>query len=177
MRGQTTAPVTTPLPASVEQWEQGRAALRAKLWSLLGDMPPAFTPTATPAGSEKRNGYTLEKFTFDNRAGATVYGYALVPDASPNAPAKRPAILYNHFHGGQYKLGKDEMITPAFKQTLGDLIPAEELRGPALSSWESTATRSARATLKARVERASRDNRSNGRRRSCFSGKAARCGE
>lgn len=117
----------TPIPGSAQQWENGRKALRAKLWSLLGDLPPTFTPIATSLGSEKRPGYTLEKFTFDNRAGATVYGYVLVPDATTTAPAKRPAILYNHFHGGQYRLGKDEMITPAFKQTLGDLIPAEEL--------------------------------------------------
>jgi hypothetical protein len=126
------APFQTPLPESAAKWDEGKAALRAKLRSLMGDLPPMFVPKATVTAQEQRDGYTLEKFTFDNGAGATVYGYALVPptpDQSATAAKRplRPAILYNHWHGGQYKLGKDEMITPAFKDTLGDRVPAEEL--------------------------------------------------
>src|SRR5436190_18719939 len=99
-----------PLPKSAAEWDKGRAELRAKLWSLLGDLPPPFVPEATIVKREQRRGYTLESFTFDNRAGATVYGYVLVPDvkAGEAADIRRPAILYNHFHGGQYKLGKEE---------------------------------------------------------------------
>jgi dienelactone hydrolase len=49
----------------------------------------------------------VEKFQFDNGAGATVPGYILLPK---NAVAKSPAILYCHWHGGEYDIGKEELF-------------------------------------------------------------------
>ncbi len=101
----------TPLPRSTQQWDSQKAELRKKLWRLLGDMPPLFTPKPKIDKSESRDGYTLEHFTFDNGVGDTVYGYILIP-AGRTEPG--PAILYNHYHGGQYQQGKEEFITKAF---------------------------------------------------------------
>lgn len=101
----------TPLPQTAQQWDAQKTELRKKLWRLLGDMPPLFTPKATIDKSQSREGYTLEHFTFDNGVGDTVYGYILIP-AGRNKPG--PAILYNHYHGGKYQQGKEEVITKAF---------------------------------------------------------------
>jgi dienelactone hydrolase len=49
----------------------------------------------------------VEKFRFDNGAGALVPGYILLPK---NAPSKAPAILYCHWHAGEYDLGKAELF-------------------------------------------------------------------
>jgi len=49
----------------------------------------------------------LEKFQFDNGAGSTVPGYLLLPK---NAPARSPAILYCHWHAGEWDLGKEELF-------------------------------------------------------------------
>jgi dienelactone hydrolase len=57
----------------------------------------------------EHDGHILEKLEFDNGAGATVYGYLLLP-AGRAQPG--PAILYQHYHGGKYELGKDEIFAP-----------------------------------------------------------------
>jgi dienelactone hydrolase len=101
----------TLLPQSAQQWDSQKTQLRKKLWQLLGDMPPLFTPQPKIDKSEHREGYTLEHFTFDNGVGDTVYGYILIP-AGQTKPG--PAILYNHYHGGKYNQGKEEVITKAF---------------------------------------------------------------
>jgi hypothetical protein len=101
----------TPLPRSAQQWETKKVVLRKKLWRLLGDMPPLFTPKPKIDRSESRDGYTLEHFTFDNGIDDTVYGYILIP---ADCPKSCPAILYNHYHGGKYRQGKEEVIIKAF---------------------------------------------------------------
>jgi dienelactone hydrolase len=56
---------------------------------------------------EDRGDYVLEMFQFDNGAGATVPGYLLLPK---KVAGKAPAILYCHWHGGQFDVGKDEIF-------------------------------------------------------------------
>jgi dienelactone hydrolase len=56
---------------------------------------------------EDRSDYVVEKFQFDNGAGAMVPGYLLLPK---NLTAKAPAILYCHWHGGEYDIGKEELF-------------------------------------------------------------------
>src|SRR5512134_3394593 len=90
-----------------EAWEVARQQARAILWRLLGELPPMFTPQPTVVETQHADGYTRRKITFDNGAGAMVYGYLLVPDGD-NTP--KPAILYNHAHGGKYHIGKDELL-------------------------------------------------------------------
>lgn len=95
------------LPESWSEWETQRPAIRETLWRLLGDLPPIYTPDVQVIARLERERYTIEKITFDNGAGAVVYGYVLVP-LSLQQPA--PAVLYSHYHGGHYHLGKDEMF-------------------------------------------------------------------
>jgi dienelactone hydrolase len=94
-------------PANREQWDQHKASYRQALWTLLGELPPLFTPEAETLYIEQRDGYTLSRLQFDNGAGAMVYGYLLLPD-----PLQAPvaAVLYHHYHGGKYWIGKDEVL-------------------------------------------------------------------
>jgi len=94
-------------PGSMEAWQVERSRVRATLGHLLGALPPRpERPEVRVVRREDRGGYFLEKFEFDNGAGATVPGYLLLPKVS----AKAPAILYCHWHGGQYDIGKEELF-------------------------------------------------------------------
>lgn len=90
-------------------WEQRRTEIRAKLWTLLGDMPPLFTPDVRILNTTQHDSYRLEHIAFENGADATVYGYMLIPD---NLKTPAPAVLYCHVHGGKYHLGKEQILTP-----------------------------------------------------------------
>ena len=103
----------TPLPRSAQSWEKRKVELRKKLWRLLGDLPELFTPKVTIEEKRSRDGYELERFTFDNGTGDTVYGYVLIPSGHKG---RGPAILYHHYHGGQYQQGKEEVISKAFSK-------------------------------------------------------------
>lgn len=98
-------------PKSAAEWERRRAGVRAELWGLLGKLPPRPKDLkVTTLKREERNGYFLEKFEFDNGAGATAPGYLLLPK---NGGKKAPAILYCHWHGGEYDIGKEELFRSA----------------------------------------------------------------
>lgn len=102
-----------------------KTALRAKLYSLLGDLPPRDRPIAAELVSEEDcGGYILEKLTLDLNGIEPVPAYF----AKPKGEGKRPTILYNHAHGGDYGLGKDELISgrpsiqrPPYAEALTDL--------------------------------------------------------
>lgn len=96
------------VPPTRQEWEKQRNTLRTQLSQLLGNLPtrPA-TPVVQTVSREDRGDYILEKFQFDNKAGATVPGYLLLPK---HADRKSPAILYCHWHGGQYDNGKEEIF-------------------------------------------------------------------
>lgn len=96
------------LPPTLAEWDTFAPTARAALWALLGEMPPLFTPQASITSRDARDGYTLETLTFENGAGAVIYGYLLLPDG---AAEPRPAVLYHHLHGGKYELGKDELFS------------------------------------------------------------------
>ncbi len=98
------------IPASAEAWKAQRANIRALLWKMMGDLPPRQAkPAATIVSREDKGDYFLEKFEFDNGAGETVKGYCLLPK-SATQENRAPAILYCHWHGGQYDIGKQEML-------------------------------------------------------------------
>ena len=112
----------TAIPKSAQSWDKRKGDLRKKLWRLLGDMPELFTPKVTIKEEKSKDGYRLERFTFDNGAGDTVYGYILVPSGHKG---RGPAILYHHQHGGKYKRGKEEVITKTYAKL--DFATGEEL--------------------------------------------------
>jgi dienelactone hydrolase len=58
-------------------------------------------------GREDRGDYVVERFVFDNNAGSSVPGYLLIPK---QRAGKAPGILFCHWHGGEYDIGKEEMF-------------------------------------------------------------------
>lgn len=109
------------IPADVSTWTRHRAAIRDTLHQLMGSLPPRSASGGVRIVSREDKGeYTLEKFEFDNGAGASVPGYVLIPK---NARKPLPAIYYCHWHGGNYDLGKQEIFTTHHTPE----VPAETL--------------------------------------------------
>lgn len=80
---------------------------RAELYALLGDLPPRDRPiSATLIAREERAGYLLETLALDLNGEEIVPAYFVKPQQG----ARFPAILYNHAHGGDYELGKQELL-------------------------------------------------------------------
>jgi dienelactone hydrolase len=92
---------------TLSEWQSQRAEIRRTLHRLLGDIPPAFTPEYDVVQRVERDDYAIETITFQNGLGDTVYVYLLLPG---DLSAPRPAVLYLHYHGGQYHLGKGEAL-------------------------------------------------------------------
>ena len=81
---------------------------RGLLYQLLGDLPPRHRGgTARSLSTEERPGYLLEKLELDLNGLEPVPAWFVRPK---QAKGRMPAVLYNHAHGGEYKLGKDELI-------------------------------------------------------------------
>ncbi len=98
------------VPPTLAAWTKQRGEIRAKLSELLGDLPPRPPVSAFQVISKEDKGtYTHETIQFDNGAGEIVKGYVFVPKTA-TAQSKAPAILYCHWHGGQYDIGKQELL-------------------------------------------------------------------
>lgn len=83
-------------------------ARRNELYSLMGDLPPRDRPIAArTVATEQRPGYVLEKLTLDLNGVEPVPAWFVKPK---NLRGKAPVVLYHHAHGGDYALGKDELI-------------------------------------------------------------------
>lgn len=84
---------------------------RRALYRLLGALPPRHRSIRVVSRQiETHRDYVLEHLRLD------LNGEQLVPAlfAKPRDHTMRrwPAILYNHSHGGRYKIGKDELFHP-----------------------------------------------------------------
>ena len=98
---------TTP-PAPGESFAQFQERRRKELWSLLGDLPWQHTPAAPKlVSTEKHEGYTLQRLVLDLNGFEPVPALLLVPDKR-QSPA--PGMLYIHWHGGMYDLGKEQLL-------------------------------------------------------------------
>ena len=85
-----------------------RAENRALLYSLLGDLPDRNRPVSGRKVSEEdRDGYILEKLELDLNGFESVPAFLAKPS---NLSGRVPAVLFNHSHGGGYKIGKLEFI-------------------------------------------------------------------
>lgn len=94
-------------PADLPDWQQSRAEIRSTLWDLIGETPERLQPVNVSVASRTReDGYWLERISFQLADGETVGGYLFLPDQ----PGPNAAILYCHWHGGQYEIGKEEML-------------------------------------------------------------------
>src|SRR5688572_33432295 len=68
------------VPTTRRAWEGTRREVRSQLWHLLGKLPPRpRVPAVRVLSRDDKGDYLLEKFEFDNLAGATVPGYLLLP--------------------------------------------------------------------------------------------------
>jgi dienelactone hydrolase len=93
-----TAPTATP------------ATRRRQLYRLLGDLPSRRRPIRI---LERRShgsmdGYEVEYILFEFNGREPVPAYYIRPAGRDGEPL--PAVLYNHWHGGDYPLGKNGFI-------------------------------------------------------------------
>jgi dienelactone hydrolase len=85
-----------------------RSERRNQLYGLLGDLPDRSLEIAvSKVHEEVLESYVLEKLTLDLNGIEPVPAYFVRP-RSQDGPV--PAILYNHAHGGNYELGKEELL-------------------------------------------------------------------
>ena len=81
---------------------------RQELYSLLGDLPPRDGPIAAQLLDQgERHGFLLEKLLLELNGSEPVPAYFVKP---MNSSGRLPCLLYNHAHGGDYQLGKDELL-------------------------------------------------------------------
>ncbi len=83
-------------------------ARRQELYNLLGDLPPHSAPLDARLISEnEREHYILETLVLELNGIEPVPAYLVRPK---DRPGPFPVVLYNHAHGGDYVLGKDELL-------------------------------------------------------------------
>jgi dienelactone hydrolase len=97
---------------------------RQELYGLLGDLPGRNRPISAKVLSvsdEKK--YILEKLILDLNGIEGVPAYFVKPQKGGSFPC----LLYHHAHGGNYRLGKDELIRgrdllqkPAYAEALAE---------------------------------------------------------
>jgi dienelactone hydrolase len=86
----------------------GVESRRRELYGLLGELPQRDRAIAArKVAEEPRGTYVLEKLVLDLNGVEPVPAYFIRP-AEGGVP--RPAVLYNHAHGGEYHIGKEELI-------------------------------------------------------------------
>ena len=89
---------TFSVPSSLAQWEQERPAVRNTILHCLGSVPSRPDSIAVHTIWKKpANGYTVEKFVFDNGVDSQVPGYIAIPERRKHPV---PAVLVMHGHGG-----------------------------------------------------------------------------
>jgi len=127
------APQASP-PQAGAAFSAFQAQRRQELWSLLGDLPWNHKPgPARQVKSEKRNGYTLERLALDLNGIEPVPALLLIPDKRQQ-PA--PGMLYIHWHGGMYDLGKEQLLTGVDAQPPYAPVCAEKgIVTLAIDSW------------------------------------------
>ncbi|MEK7406735.1 MAG: alpha/beta hydrolase family protein [Acidobacteriota bacterium] len=85
------------VPASLKEWQRQREKVRAIVVSCLGEQPARpKPPRVRTLSTEKKDGYTVEKFVFDNGVDSEAPGYIAIPE---NRKGRLPAVLAMHGHG------------------------------------------------------------------------------
>jgi len=107
---------------------------RKQLWGLLGDLPWQHKPApARLVKKEKGEGYTLERLVLDLNGVEPVPALLLVPERRQD-PA--PGLLFIHWHGGMYDLGKEQLLIGDEAQPAYAPVCAEKgLVTLAIDSW------------------------------------------
>ncbi|NLY51907.1 MAG: alpha/beta hydrolase [Firmicutes bacterium] len=85
-----------------------QAEQRDLLYSLLGDLPPRDREVSAKfLGEEDCGSYVLERLLLELNGVEPVPAYFTRP---VDAKEPFPVVLFNHSHGGNYTIGKDELI-------------------------------------------------------------------
>jgi hypothetical protein len=111
-------------------------ARRAELYGLMGELPDRGRKIGVKVVSvEERGNFVLEKLLLD------LNGIELVPACFSRpigAKGKVGAVLYHHAHGGNYELGKEELLIgrPALqKPAYAELLAGMGLAGLCIDTW------------------------------------------
>ncbi|MGE5558583.1 MAG: alpha/beta hydrolase family protein [Bacillota bacterium] len=84
---------------------------RLELYGLLGELPPRDTAvSAKLLAKEERGNFVIEKLVLSLNGIEQVPAYFIRPKENRD---KTPVILFNHSHGGNYHVGKDEVLNSA----------------------------------------------------------------
>ena len=107
---------------------------RKELWELLGDLPWQHkSGPAKVVSSEEHEGYILERLVLDLNGIDPVPALLLIPHKR-QTPA--PGLLYIHWHGGMYDLGKEQLLKGVQAQPAYARVCAEKgLVTLAIDSW------------------------------------------
>jgi dienelactone hydrolase len=103
------SPALAPEAAAMSQpGAQPAGGTPEQLYGLLGDLPDRRRPVrGTLKGQETRDGYVLERWELDLNGAEAVPAYLARPSG---LSGRAPAVLFNHSHGGGYKIGKQEFV-------------------------------------------------------------------
>ena len=97
---------------------------RQELYNLLGDLPPRSRKISSQVINKNEGEYfILEELLLDLNGIEKVSAYFVKPKMFKK---KHPVIIYNHAHGDNYELGKDELLI-GHKNYLQKPYYAEEL--------------------------------------------------
>jgi dienelactone hydrolase len=93
---------------SVAEFKTYQERRRRELWGLLGDLPWEHKPAAPQViRTEKHENYTLQRLVLDLNGLEPVPALLLIPD---RRQPRAPGLLYIHWHGGMYDLGKEQIL-------------------------------------------------------------------
>jgi hypothetical protein len=86
----------------------GEGGRRQELYRTLGDLPDRNRAVGgRKRGEEERDGFVLETWELDLNGVEAVPAYVARPRA---ISGRAPGIVFNHSHGGGYKIGKQEFL-------------------------------------------------------------------
>ncbi len=115
-------------------FEENQKLTRRELWGLLGDLPANRKPGPPRlVRIEAHDGYTLERWVLDLNGLEPVPALLLIPNER-RKPA--PGLLYIHWHGDQYDLGKEQLVRGVDEQPAYAPVCAEKgVVTLAIDSW------------------------------------------
>ncbi|HTS06701.1 MAG TPA: acetylxylan esterase [Candidatus Eisenbacteria bacterium] len=123
------------LPVDAEDSFSSRQEKRRKeLWGVLGDLPWNHKPGPPRViGTEDHDTYTLERLVLDLNGVEAVPAILLLPKKRRE---KAPGLLYIHWHGGMYDLGKEQLLRGVDAQPAYAPVVAEKgIVTLAIDSW------------------------------------------
>ncbi|MEZ5399473.1 MAG: alpha/beta hydrolase family protein [Bryobacteraceae bacterium] len=84
------------IPETSSAWKTQRERVRRVVVDSLGEMPPRPSPKSVKVvGVDRKQGWRIEKFVFDNGVDSQVPGYIAIPEGGRT---RHPAILTMHGH-------------------------------------------------------------------------------